>query len=239
MTNIQTAGSQDKSKSKIEETYRVLRRDILEGALRPGEKLRVEHLKDAYGYGASGIREALTRLLADGLVDSEAQRGFWVAQISREDLRDLTETRKVIEVEALRQAIRFGDLAWESRVVAARHTLERFETTLTMGSKDDLMAWEGANREFHLALISGCPVKRLLRITESLYDQALRYRHRTMPRRSVPRSGLSADHTEIVEFSLQRKAEEACGALAEHIESIAGVAEVAIFGAQAQGKHKR
>lgn len=239
MSNIQMPAPPDKSKSKIEETYRVLRRDILEGTLRPGEKLRVEHLKDTYGYGASGIREALTRLLADGLVDSEAQRGFWVAQISREDLRDLTETRKVIEVEALRQAIRFGDLAWESRVVAARHTLERFETTLTMGSKDDLMAWESANRAFHLTLISGCPVRRLLRFTESMYDQALRYRHRTMPRRSVPRSGLSADHTQIVEFSLQRNAEEACAALSEHIESIARVAEMAIFGAEVQGKQKR
>lgn len=230
MANVQTPVLNDKSKSKIEETYRVLRRDILEGALRPGEKLRVEHLKDAYGYGASGIREALTRLLADGLVDSEAQRGFWVAQISREDLRDLTETRKVIEVEALRQSIRFGDLAWEGRVVAARHTLERFETTLTMGSKDDLMAWESANRQFHLELISACPVRRLLRFTESLYDQALRYRHRTMPRRSVPRSGLSADHIQIVEYSLQRNAEAASAALAEHIDQIAKVAEVAIFG---------
>ena len=50
-------------------------------ALKPGEKLRIEHLRDKYQFGASGIREALSRLISDGLVDSEAQRGFWVAQI--------------------------------------------------------------------------------------------------------------------------------------------------------------
>lgn len=219
-------------KSKIEQSYRVLRDDILKGKLKPGEKLRVEHLKEAYGFGASGIREALSRLLANGLVESEAQRGFWVAQISREDLRDLTETRKVIEVEALRQSIRFGDLEWEARVVAARHTLERFEASLRKETKDNLMAWEIANRQFHLALVSGCPIRRLLQFTENFYDQALRYRHRTSPRRSMPRSGLSSDHIEIVEFTLARKADAACAALANHIESIAKIAETAIFGKQ-------
>jgi DNA-binding GntR family transcriptional regulator len=220
----------DNSKSKIEQAYWRIRQDILSGALAPGAKLRIEHLSESYGFGASGIREALSRLLSDGVVESEAQKGYWVAGISREDLRDLTEARKAVEVGALRGAILHGDLAWESRVVAARHMLERFEITISAGSEDEVMAWERANRQFHLALISGCPSRRLIRLTEQYYDQVMRYRHRTTLRRSFPRAGLSEDHKVIVESTLARDTERACAKLTEHIETIARGAEVAIFG---------
>jgi GntR family carbon starvation induced transcriptional regulator len=217
--------------SQIEEAYCRLREDILLGILKPGEKLRIDFLRQTYQFGASGIREALSRLLADGLVESEAQRGFWVSQISREDLRELTDMRKVIEVEALRQAIRHGTMDWETRVVAARYALERFELSMVEDTPEVIMAWERANRQFHMMLISGCPLRRLLKITEQLYDQSQRYRHRTVLRRTIPRSGLSKDHTELVEATLGRDDRRACANLAAHIEAIACVADKAIFGA--------
>ncbi len=228
------AGSdiKERASSDIEKAYWRLRQEILAGRLAPGEKLRIDYLKSTYGYGASGIREALSRLLSDGLVASEAQRGFWVAPVSVEDLRDLTATRKVIEVEALRQAILCGDVAWEARVVAAQYRLERFETSLVQETADSVIAWETANRDFHLAMISGCPVGRLVRFTEHLYDQVMRYRHRTTLRRSFPRHGLSSDHLKIVQYTLQRDSNAACAALIDHIESIARQAEKSIFGTQ-------
>jgi len=189
-------------------------------------------LKSTYGYGASATREALSRLLSDGLVDSVSQRGFWVSQISRQDLHDITDARKLIEVEALRQTIAHGDIAWESRVVAARYALERVEVTLTEQTADAEIMWENANRHFHMELISACPTRRLLRFTEHLYDQSLRYRYRTTRRRAFPRSGLSNDHEEIVQATLKRDAEQACQLLSLHISKIAKVAENAIFGEQ-------
>lgn len=219
-----------RSGSQIEEAYWRLRREILSGSLAPGEKLRIEFLRGTYGFGASGIREALSRLLSDGLVESEAQRGFWVAQISRQDLWDITESRKILEVEALRQAIAHGDMEWETRVVAARYMLDRLERTLTEESPDAVKTWEDANRQFHMALISGCPVRRLLRFTEQLYDQSLRYRRRTALRRAFPRSGLSQDHEDIVDATLKRDADRAARLLCAHIDGIARVADEAIFG---------
>jgi DNA-binding GntR family transcriptional regulator len=224
------ADLKDRSGSQIEEAYWLLRREILSGVLAPGEKLRIEYLRGIYGFGASGIREALSRLLADGLVEAEAQRGFWVCQISRQDLRDITLSRRILEVEALRQAIAHGDMEWESRVVAARYMLERLEKTLTVKSVDAVKKWEDANRQFHMALLSGCPIQRLLRFTEQLYDQSLRYRHRTALRRSFPRSGISRDHEDIVEATLMRDADRASDLLSAHIDSIAQIAEEAIFG---------
>jgi len=216
--------------SDIEKAYWLLRQEILSSRLAPGEKLRIQHLTSAFGYGASAIREALSRLLSDGLVESVSQRGFWVSQISCQDLRDITEARKLIEVEALRQAITHGDIGWEKRVVAARYALERLEVSLTKKSADAVITWENANRDFHLELISACPTRRLLQFTEQLYDQSLRYRYRTTLRRDFPRSGLSNDHTKIVQATLKRDADLACELLEAHISKIAKVAEAAIFG---------
>lgn len=220
--------------SDIEKAYWQLRQEILSSRLAPGEKLRIQHLTETFGYGASAIREALSRLLSDGLVESVSQRGFWVSQISCQDLLDITEARKLIEVEALRQAITHGDIAWEKRVVAARYALDRLEVSLTKKSADAVITWENANRDFHLELISACPTKRLLQFTQQLYDQSLRYRYRTTLRRTFPRSGLSDDHTKIVQATLKRDAPEACRLLALHISKIAKIAENAIFGEEIQ-----
>src|SRR3954447_17047722 len=84
--------------SQIEGAYRRLGDDIISGALMPSEKLRIEHLRQRYAIGASALREALSRLVSDGLVECEAQRGYWVSPLSHAELDDITSTRKVIEV---------------------------------------------------------------------------------------------------------------------------------------------
>ncbi|MFN4281352.1 MAG: GntR family transcriptional regulator [Alphaproteobacteria bacterium] len=229
---------QTRSGSDIEKAYWRLRQEILSSRLAPGEKLRIQHLTATFGYGASAVREALSRLLSDGLVESVSQRGFWVSQISCQDLQDITEARKLIEVEALRQAITHGDMAWEKRVVAASYALERLEVSLTRKSDDAVITWENANRDFHLELISACPTRRLLQFTAQLYDQSLRYRYRTTQRRTFPRSGLSNDHTKIVQATLKRDADLACQLLENHISKIAKIAETAIFGEPAQKERK-
>jgi GntR family transcriptional regulator, carbon starvation induced regulator len=216
--------------SQIEGAYWRLREDIIAGVLAASEKLRIEFLRQTYGFGASAVREALSRLVSDGLVECEAQRGYWVSPITRAELADITVARKVNEVEALRQSIELGSLEWEGRVVAATHSLERVETAMTTATPEVIMGWERANRQFHMALISGCPSRWLLRFTELLYDQSQRYRHRTVLRRPIPRRGLSAEHSEIVEATLARDAGRACASLTRHIDNTARAAAAAIFG---------
>ncbi len=216
--------------SQIEGAYDCLRQAIIDGTLAPSTKLRIDFLRKTFGFGASGLREALSRLVADGLVESEAQRGYWVAPVSRQEFRDITTSRKVIEVEALRQSIQHGSLAWEGQVVAACHSLERVEKSMQEPSREVVMGWERANRAFHMALIAGCPSRWLLRFTELLYDQSQRYRHRTELRRPIPRTGLSPEHKEIVAATLDREVETAAAALARHIENTARSVEASIFG---------
>jgi len=56
------------AKTLVAAAYQNLRRDIIEGRLAPGSKLRVEHLKDDYGVGSGTLREALALLVSDALV---------------------------------------------------------------------------------------------------------------------------------------------------------------------------
>jgi len=108
----------------VERAYLALRHDVVCGKLVPGERLRVEHLKDQYEVGAGTLREALSLLMSDALVTSEGQRGFRVATISLADLEDVTNTRVMLETEALRQSIRHGDAQWEAALVQKLRVLE-------------------------------------------------------------------------------------------------------------------
>jgi DNA-binding GntR family transcriptional regulator len=220
---------QEQAGSQVEAAYWRLRQEIICGNLAPSTKLRIDLLRQNYGFGASALREALSRLVSDGLAEAEPQRGYWVAPISREELNDITVARQTVEVEALRQSIRFGTLEWESGIVAASHSLERVETSMVKPAPETITGWEQANRQFHMTLIAGCPSRWLLRFTASLYDQWQRYRHRTVLRRSIPRRGLSTDHKELIRLTLAREADAACAALSRHIEATARTAEAAIF----------
>ena len=70
--------------------YQRIKDDILDGKLAPGLKLRIEFVSERYGAGSSPIREALSRLSSEGIVIRHEQRGFCVAPISLDELREVT-----------------------------------------------------------------------------------------------------------------------------------------------------
>src|SRR3974390_3667965 len=90
------------ARSLTTRAFERLREDILLGRLAPSERLRIQALSERYGIGATAIREALSRLTTDGLVQAEDQRGFTVTSVSPEELLDLTRTRIQVEQMALR-----------------------------------------------------------------------------------------------------------------------------------------
>lgn len=197
-----------------EGAYLQVRCDIIEGRLAPGEKLRVEHLKDRYGIGAGTLREALALLLSDVLVVAEGQRGFHVAPISLQDLADITHTRVLLETNALRESIRNGDDEWEARLVAAFHKLSNSEERLDNHS--NVREWEARNRSFHEALIAACDSPWQRYLIGLLYRQSERYRHLAITRKAMPRD-VHAEHAAIIEAALKRDAERASRALEQHI----------------------
>lgn len=202
-------------KTLVESAYRNLRRDIIEGRLPPGAKLRVEHLKDDYGVGAGTLREALSLLIADALVVSQGQRGFRVAPVSLEDFADITRTRVMLECEALRQSIAMGDDAWEGDLLAAFHRLSKAEEK-RIGS-EDRVEWEERNRIFHEVLISACPSRWIKHFLSILYQQAERYRRLSLYLQPIPRD-VHAEHEQLLQAAMARDADRAAAIMAEHIQ---------------------
>src|SRR5215475_8318711 len=103
--------------------YERLRADILATRLLPGQKLHIAGLAKQFSVSLAAVREALSRLVADGLVQASDQRGFRVSPVSLADLADVTQTRIDIEGLALRRSIELGDQAWLDSVEASHERL--------------------------------------------------------------------------------------------------------------------
>nr|AFP97336.1 transcriptional regulator [Arhodomonas sp. Seminole] len=202
--------------------YEWLKRDIIRGVWAPGGRLAVKQLSDHYGIGASPIREALARLVGEGLVRVLGQRGFRVPPIDLEDLWDVTNTRVLIETESLRQSIEHGDDAWESEVIAAYHQLEKLDGD----PGRDFAEWERRNRRFHEALVAACPSHWLQRMREILHDQHRRYRF--LSARSAASRDVAAEHRALRDAAVAGNVHSATDVLRAHIERTAHAVERAL-----------
>lgn len=195
--------------------YDKLRADLLGGELEPGAKLAIEALCERYEAGQTPLREALNRLVADGLVDKLEQRGFAVAGISADDLAEITKTRCWLEEIALRESIAAHGTAWEEALVLAHHRLARAPRSLAADRFEDNPEWEPLHRAFHRALISGCGSRWLLGFCDQLADQHHRYRRLSAPRAFAKR-GVKGEHQAIAEAALAGRADEAVALLRAH-----------------------
>lgn len=195
--------------------FDALRRAVIAGEFAPNEKLRVRQLAERFGTGLSPIREALNRLLRDGLVQQSDLRGFSVAPASEADLEELTKARLWANEKALRESIAHGDARWEESVLVAYHRLSRIEARLER-SPDADPAWDAAHAAFHLQLIDACGSRWLTGFCTQLFGLADRYRHLS---RLAPQAGArrrNDEHRMIMEAALARDADKAAHLLNEH-----------------------
>lgn len=201
------------SKSLTASVYAQLRADILACRLPPGHRLKTSELCLRLGAGLSAVREALSRLSAEGLVVSEPQRGFTVAPVSRLDLEDLTRTRIEIELLCLERAIEVGDLDWEAGVISALHRMSRTQEWDGDALSD---AWIDAHADFHVALTSACDSQWLLRIRRALFAQAERY-HRLSASVARRDRDVDCEHRALVDAVLARDIGHASQLIRAHL----------------------
>ena len=210
-----TEANSTSGKTQASIVYDQIRQDILTGELKPGAPLRVSRLRERYETSGSPVREALNRLSANGLVGSEDNRGFNVPEISRDELIELYETRFWIEEIALRESIIHGDESWEESIVLALHRLTRLPRRSNDDSASNL-EWEKRHREFHMALISACKSRFMLRFCHQLHDQSDRYRQIAVS--IAPKRKSDKEHTELFNAVVDRDAKKAIELLREHYE---------------------
>lgn len=203
-----------------------IRQDVLDLTLKPGQTLRFDGLRERYGVSLSPLREALMRLIAEGLVLLEDHRGFRVAPVSREHLLDLTMVRRETEALAIRLSMEKGDELWESFVLASFNTLAKYPGKNGRELFDP--EWEKRHRTFHYSLYAACGSPILLGSIAHYTNQWERYRllsGRFMSRRR----NIAREHEALKKAVLARDMAAATRAIQQHIslstESILATSE--------------
>jgi GntR family carbon starvation induced transcriptional regulator len=214
-SDMELNGTPEAPGTYIEAVQQRLREDIVSGTLAPWEKLRLAELKTRYEMGTSPLREALSRLVGEGLVTFEGNKGFRVRGLSREDLADIAYMRTAVETFAIRTAIERGGMTWESGIVGALHTLVIL-TRDTATDRASLDAWNVAHDRFHEALLSACGSPRIFETQRRLAEHHNRYRRLFMGE-NLPRQLLIDEHNAIADAALARDADRAAALLGRHM----------------------
>jgi DNA-binding GntR family transcriptional regulator len=141
-----------------------------------------------------------------------AQRGWRVPPLSLDAMWDAIRVRTLLETEALRDAIRQGDDAWEVGAVAALHAL-RLAARGGVAHEE----LERRHHAFHHSLLGACTSRWLLDLSDQLYAQTERYRRPALtPGPGQGGRDLDAEHSGLLDAAVARDADLACARLAAH-----------------------
>lgn len=207
------------STTRAELLHDTLRDEVLRGLYEPGQRLRLVELAQRFTVSQSVVREALTRLAEQKLLVALPQQGFRVMSLSPADLRDLTEARVEIEGLVMRLAVRRGDVAWESAVVAAHHRLVRTaapdKPEIDRQSAED---WFQAHEDYHRLLLAGCGNRRLTDLATSLRASAALYRRWSRFAGPAYLGDVTGEHRAVLDAVLARDPDAAAEHLTAHIQ---------------------
>lgn len=200
--------------SLTNQTYQRIYDMIIQGELKPGNKLKIEELRKTLGTGASPVREALSLLTSDQLVERIDQRGFRVSSISADNFNELFKTRCWLEEKALRESMKANDRQWEEQLILAHHRLKREPRTLPDSALTN-PEWEKKHKAFHMAMFAACGSNILINICDQLYDQNIRYRF-AAGAIAYPSRDVSSEHDAIIEHILAHDPDKAVEELVSH-----------------------
>lgn len=195
-------------RSVEDEVYAGIREAILTGEIVGGDRLVHEDLASRFGTSRIPVRDALKRLVFDGLVETDARRAYRVTCFGRDDIEEVYNLRQMLEAYAVRCACpRFSDADLDE----LEHLQDDIERCAEAGDTERYVA---LNHTFHVRLYDGAEQPRLERIIHSLW-------HGLPP--LTPMTGerslthTAAQHRDVLAALRQRDAEAAGQAMQRHI----------------------
>ncbi|WP_425092315.1 GntR family transcriptional regulator [Tropicimonas sp. S265A] len=207
--NVMGLDSAQSEGSATQRAYQMLRDMIVTGELKPGEKLKIDGLRQKLNIGASPLREALSLLTSDNLVERIDQRGFRAAEVSAENFDELLVLRCTLEDLALRESMARATDAWEESIVLAHHRMQRAKASQSS-------SFEQLHKGFHLALLANASSPILLKFCSQLYDLNIRYRYLAGNALDYQRRDVSDEHKGILDAAVARDVDTASERLLNH-----------------------
>ncbi|WP_406835594.1 GntR family transcriptional regulator [Streptomyces sp. AHU1] len=215
MTQTAPTSTQPAKQMLSEQVHAHLRDAIMGGRHAPGDALKPQDLAKEQGVSLAVVREALVRLVGEGLADRLPNRGFAVPAVSDRRWQDIAEARRTIEPVVLRMSIERGDVDWEARVRAAHHRLARTPVYVPEEGEYYSGAWSEAHRVFHRTLLEGCGNRVLLETFDRTWT-ASELARRWSANRHPDRDHVG-EHRRLEEAALVRDADTAAEVLAQHL----------------------
>lgn len=199
--------------------YESLRNDIVTGRLAPGHKLKLNVLKTRYNASINTLRETLMRLVSDGFVAFEDQKGFRVNPVSMSDLEELVDLRVTLETDGLRKSMANKDNAmeWKSELLSAHYRLTCMEKLMMEDEDAHVVPWERTDREFHHAIVSNCGSKQLIRYHASVIELFMRYQVLALKKRPFRGQASIDDHQQLLDLIMNDDEKGAVALLTQHI----------------------
>ncbi|MEV6282141.1 GntR family transcriptional regulator [Kribbella sp. NPDC051770] len=203
--------------TKAEAAYGLVRARILSGELVAGAVIQQGPLARDLGISTTPLREALRRLMSDGLVELDAHRDARVTALTAEEARDLLEIRRSLDPLA-------AGLAAERRTRAELDAIRASATQLLPLRTDPNSLELATHREFHAAIYRASHNQLLIQSLDSLWDKADRYRRLALEtgRSEEDLDRTHADHLALVEAIAARDTETAAAVMLAHVNASLG-----------------
>lgn len=183
-----------------------IRERILDARMHGGVRINEVHLAAELGVSRTPLREALTRLVSEGALDSIARRGFFVRPLTVAEFEDIYSIRPLLDPEALRRG-GIPDRAQLAKLTKLNAALRKARDVEEALHLDD--CW-------HLELVAGCPSKTLLELIEQFMGRTRRYEMALMGNRVNVRTAC-ATHASILTSLRRGDLNEACRLLLRNL----------------------
>lgn len=194
-------------RSRRHDVLTEIRDAILDGHLGSGAPLRQDKLASSLGVSKIPVREALLRLVAEGLVEVKANRGFAVARLEPNEAEEILDIRAVLECRALQLSV---SAMTDDTIAAATEVLDEAEQT------ESIDRWGELNWAFHSLLYEAADRPKLAQLIRQISNQTERY-IRVLISNSSYRSVAEHEHRTILAACSLRNAEAASALLGQHI----------------------
>lgn len=199
------------TKTISEQITEILKERIISSQLKPGTRIDIATLVEEFGTSRTPIRDALNRLIAKGLVEVSPRVGFYVKYLSVEEIEEICELRKLIEIHALTKAI-----IEDTDQKYLKTLLEKVkESGRQYTASQSRVLFDETDRELHVWIVKSSGNRYIEKTFNEIFDLVNLIRHthqRVLP--SVE------EHINIIQSLLQKNLEEAVKALEYHLDQV-------------------
>ena len=188
-----------------------LRASIVNGSLKPGSQLSEVELANSFGVSRGPVREALQRLVQEGLLLSESHRGVFIPVLTDDDVLDIYLARDALESAAVKTIIANDASA------AASQALDQYVTE--MEKAEAVGDWEAVGNcdlEFHVALVEASGSQRLRRMFSTVISETRLCLGALTA--AEARANLVSEHRQICDLMQEGKTDQALAVLRKHYD---------------------